>query len=117
MTLLMKSGSVKLFLLPLLFLPVISPAQNITIPTPEPSVSMDSIKLAQDVLLFRNKQLTAVTNMPIYNPGTDAKIRIYHPTEDIDYNMPILGYKDPSHLRLENFNSDSLHSLIPKKPE
>lgn len=117
MTFLKRSGSVILFLLPLLFLPLISAAQNMTIPNAVTSDSLNFNKLDKNVLLFRNKQLTTVPNMPIYNPKIDAKIRIYRPTEDLVYNMPMFGNQESSNLRLKKFESDSLHFPYPKKSE
>lgn len=117
MTFLKRSGSAMLFFLPLLFLPLISTAQYSTIPNPVTNDSLNSNVLDKNVLMFRNKQLTTVPNMPIYKPKIDAKIRIYRPPEDVVYNMPIFGNQVSSHLRLKNFNSDSLHFSFPKKLE
>lgn len=96
MTFLKRSGCAILFLLPLLFLPHKSVAQNTAIPNPVTSDSLNHNKLAKDLFLFRNIQLTTVTKMPIYYPKIDAKLRIYRPTEEIVYNMPIFpkSYKD-----------------------
>lgn len=117
MTLLKRSGSTILFFLPLLFLPLISSGQNKAILIPLTSDSLNLNKLDKNVLIFKNKQITTIPNMPIYNPKVDAKIRIYRPTKDIVYNMPIFGNKEASQLRMKNFKSDSLHSPLPKKPE
>lgn len=64
--------------------------------------SMDSKKVhynAHSEVIVDSTRIAEMDEMPIYNPKSNAKIRIMRPPADLYYDMPIIGLNKLPDLR------------------
>lgn len=94
--------SLTLFTIFLLF-PFFANAQSNNSVSPKDTVhySDNSVNVITKKKL-KNKDYSSgnLAEMPILHPKSNAAIKIYHPPQNLVYNMPIVGKKDTSQINV-----------------